>query len=145
MNFLRLLQRSSKLTVFTDGAIRPERHASGLGAVVFDENQEIRHWFARRVEGLTNNEAEYAAVALALEELSRLGVSEIAVYSDSQILVHQMTGRATAHAPGLRKAQTQLRSLVARFDRVTFQHIPRERNRLADALANDVVDGHVAG
>jgi ribonuclease HI len=144
MNILHLLQRSHQLTVFTDGAIRVERNASGLAAVVFDEGR-ICHWFARRAGGMTNNEAEYAAVALALEELARLSAAEIAVYSDSQILVHQMTGRATAHAPGLRQAQVQLRLLTAHFAKVTFQHIPRERNRLADALANDVVDGHVLG
>jgi ribonuclease HI len=66
---------------------------------------------------------------------------ELKLYSDSQVMVHQMQGIASAHAPALRQAQMRMRGLVVQFEKVTFHHIPREKNRLADALANDAADG----
>ena len=92
---------------------------------------------------MTNNEAEYGAAILALESLSRLNIRDVDIYSDSQVMVFQMTGRALTNSSRLKRAQVQLRALLLQFDRVAFHHIPREENRLADALASDTVDGRV--
>jgi len=130
-------------TIHTDGAIRPAQGVSGLSAVVRDEKGRIIHLWSKRDQGMTCNEAEYAAAIMALEKVSvlRMSPNTLKVYSDSQVLVHQMSGKASARAPGLRQAQMRLRGLVARFEEVTFHHIPREQNRLADALANEAADG----
>lgn len=129
--------------VNTDGAIRPERGESGIAAIVRDEKGQIIHWWNRREKGMTCNEAEYAAAIMALEYIRALRNPPLMlkVLSDSQVMVHQMSGIATAHAPGLKQAQMRLRGLVVEFEKVTFHHIPREQNRLADALAYDAVDG----
>jgi ribonuclease HI len=136
---------SRAMKIYTDGAIRPDRSASGLAAIVRDQDGQICHWWQRQAGALTCNEAEYAAVIFALEHmLQKYGnknTPEVAIYSDSQVLVDQMTGRAAAHAPGLRKAGQQLRALVGRFRKVSFHHISREQNRLADALAFEAVEG----
>lgn len=133
--------RPRKIVVYTDGAIRPKRGISGLGVIVKNGNGEILHWWSKRDGPLTNNEAEYAAVIFALERLRRIYVGEVDLYTDSLILVDQMRGRAATRAPGLRKAHAKTRALVTVYKRVRFHHIPRRRNRLADALANDAVDG----
>jgi len=128
--------------VHTDGAIRLERGASGLAAIVRDERGNIIHWWGRRDRRMTCNEAEYAAAIMAFEKISALRnpPRELKLYSDSQVMVHQMCGIATAHAPALRQSQICLRGLIVEFEKVTFHHIPREQNRLADALANEAVD-----
>jgi len=112
-----------------------------LAAIVRDESGQILHWWSRRDGRMTCNEAEYAAVILALECLRSIRPEEIHIYSDSQVVVHQMQGIATAHAPALRQAQMRARGLAAQYARVIFHHIPREQNRLADALANEAVEG----
>lgn len=127
--------------VFTDGAIRPDAGATGLAAIVRDGSWGIRHWWSRKAGRMTCNEAEYAAVILALESLRSLHPQEIHIYSDSQVVVHQMQGLAAARAPAMRQSQARTRALVVEFECVQFHHIPREANRLADALANDAVDG----
>jgi len=129
--------------VHTDGAIRLERGVSGLAAIVRDEKGRIIHWWSKRDKRLTCNEAEYAAAIMAFEYLHALRTSphEVKLFSDSQVMVHQMKGIASAHAPALRQAQIRLRGLIVLFEKVTFHHIPREKNRLADALANDAADG----
>ncbi len=129
------------IRVFTDGAIRPELGVSGLAAIVRDEKGQILTWFSKRAGAMTCNEAEYAAVQLALESVSALHPQEVHIFSDSLVVVHQMSGLASAHAPALRQAQTRLRGLVTQFQQVKFHHIPREKNRLADALANEAADG----
>lgn len=135
--------RPRSFTIHTDGAIRPELGVSGISAIVRDEKGQVIHLWSRRDKRMTCNEAEYAAAIMALEKISALRISPrtLNIYSDSQVMVHQMSGIATARAPGLRQAQMRLRGLVSHFDKVTFHHIPREDNRLADALANDAADG----
>ena len=133
-----------RVTVHTDGAIRIEIGVSGLAVVVHDEHGVIRHLWSRRAGRLTCNEAEYAAANLALEKLLPLKPLEVSIFSDSQVMVHQMNGLASAQSPKLKQAQARLRSLVVQFERVTFTHIPREENRLADALANEAADGKEA-
>lgn len=138
-----LFFRPACFFVYTDGAIRPERGVSGLAAIIQDKTGKVIHWWSRRDGMMTCNEAEYAAAILAFESLCTLRnrPREVRVFSDSQVLVEQMNGRAAARAPGLRQAQIRLRGLTLEFEKVSFHHIPREKNRLADALANDAADG----
>ncbi len=134
-----------KVIVNTDGAIRPDRHTSGLAAIVRDEQGKICYWWQQRAGSLTCNEAEYAAAIFALERLLQIKnqehIGEVEVLCDSRVVVDQMQGRAEAHAPGLRQAKARLRTLTERFEKVTFHHISREQNRLADALAFEAVEG----
>jgi ribonuclease HI len=129
------------IRVFTDGAIRPELGISGLAAIVRDEKGQILTWFSRRAGAMTCNEAEYAAVQFALESVRALRPQDIHIFSDSLVVVHQMSGLATARAPALKQAQMRVRGLMSQFQLVQFHHIPREKNRLADALANEAADG----
>ncbi|MHC1733406.1 MAG: ribonuclease HI family protein [Bacteroidales bacterium] len=136
---------SQVVKIYTDGAIRPDKRVSGLAAIVRNDQNRICDWWQRREGNLTCNEAEYAAACFALEQLLRnhgnKNISEVSIFSDSQVMVDQMSGRAMARAPGLRKAMKQLQSLVNQFKKVTFHHISREQNRLADALAFEAVEG----
>lgn len=139
---------SRKIRIYTDGAIRPEQGASGLAAIVRSEDGQIRYWWSGRVGTLTCNEAEYAAAIFALEQLKQLHgsqhIAEVEIYSDSRVMVDQMSGRAVARALGLRQAYSRLRHLVTHYQKVSFHHISREQNRLADALAFEAVNGDYA-
>ncbi|HNT24670.1 MAG TPA: reverse transcriptase-like protein [Anaerolineales bacterium] len=141
------IKTPAKLQIYTDGAIRPERGISGLAAIVRDETGKIYHWWSKRAGPLTCNEAEYAAAIYALEQALRRQelrhAPEIEIVSDSRVLVDQMSGRAAARAPALCQARSRLQALVARFHKVSFRHIAREQNRLADALAFDAVSGSI--
>ena len=137
-----------KIRIYTDGAIRPAQGVSGLAAIARDETGRICYWWSGKAGALTCNEAEYAAAIFALEQLQKLpdykSITEIEIFSDSKVMVDQMSGRAAAHAPGLRQAMARLRALAATFPKVSFHHISRERNRLADALAFEAVSGDYA-
>jgi ribonuclease HI len=143
MGFLNGLLQPRRLSIFTDGAIRLDQGKSGMAAVVYDSRGQVLHWWARQGSRMTNNEAEYGAVILAMEALHAFNPDQVAIYTDSQIVVEQMNGRARVNSPSLKPLHAQLLSMVIRFPRVAFQHIPREQNRLADALANDAAEGNV--
>lgn len=140
MNFFSV--RPRLFIVNTDGALRLESGKTGLAAIIRDEKSQILYWWSKRDKGMTCNEAEYAAAIMALEKIHALRTPphSLRILSDSQVLVHQMSGIATARAPALRQLQMKLRGLLVQFEKVDFQYIPREKNRLADALANDAAD-----
>ena len=90
---------------------------------------------------MTCNEAEYAALIFALEQALSLGTKEVKVFSDSRLVVEQMRGWIRVRSSQLRRLHQRARNLVAQFERVTFTHIPREQNQLADAIADEAING----
>jgi len=136
-----MLRKGRELLLFTDGAIGARGEATGLGAVVRRLDGEILAWVARRVGRMTNNEAEYAALILGLETVRRFRPQKLHCFLDSEIVVGQMRGCFRVHSPALRRWHIRACAAARHFRRVTFTYIPRERNRLADALANEALNG----
>ena len=94
----------------------------------------------------TNNFAEYEAVILAFEELSKLvpvtehDTTEVIVKLDSELVVKQVNGHYKVRHPVLREQKARLAQVAAAFGTVSFTHVPREENSDADALANAAMD-----
>lgn len=88
----------------------------------------------------TNNIAEYRAAIAALERAAELGARRLQLRSDSRLLIEQLTGKWRVKNPTLIRLHTQARKLLASFDAVSFEHVPRELNKNADRLANRGVD-----
>lgn len=88
----------------------------------------------------TNNQAEYRAVIEGLRLAADHGARSVLVRSDSRLLVEQLSGRFKVKNPTLQRLHEEARALVRSFDRVEFEHVPREMNVEADVLANEGVD-----
>jgi ribonuclease HI len=128
-----------KLIVQVDGAIGTANRASGLGVVVRDEAGRILEVRHKRARPQTCNEAEYAALIWALELLGQRAPAEVHVLSDSEIVVNQMQGLFSVRSPALKRLHRRACALSQAIPRVTFRHIPREQNCLADALAAEAL------
>jgi ribonuclease HI len=104
---------------------------------------------AELAEGIgvaTNNVAEYTAAIRGLERARELGASEVLLRSDSLLLVEQRSGRFKVKNPTLQHLHMRVRSVAAGFEEpVRYEHVPRERNKEADRLANEGVDAWLAG
>lgn len=133
-----------RVTINCDGAARGNPGPAGAGAVVVAEDGTVLAEVAEGLGETTNNVAEYTAVIRGLEEAQRLGAREVLLRSDSQLLINQLTGRYRVKAPHLQPLHRQVRELLRSFDRVDLEHVPRERNVAADALANLGVDRWLA-
>jgi ribonuclease H / adenosylcobalamin/alpha-ribazole phosphatase len=135
-----------RVVVEADGGARGNPGPAGFGAVVRDATTgEV---LAERKGALgvaTNNVAEYSGLIAGLQAAAQLGACEVEVRMDSKLVVEQMSGRWQIKHPGLRPLAAQAADLVRRFERVTFTWIPRERNKLADALANAAMDSANGG
>ena len=127
-----------------DGAARGNPGPAGAGAVIVDEAGSVLVEVAEGLGETTNNVAEYTAAIRGLEEAERLGAGSVVLRSDSQLLINQLTGRYRVKTEHLVPLHRRIRQLVGRFDRVTFEHVPRERNVEADRLANLGVDTWLA-
>ncbi|KUI29143.1 acid phosphatase [Mycobacterium sp. IS-1742] len=130
-----------KVFVEADGGSRGNPGPAGYGSVVWSEDRSSILAEAKQSIGrATNNVAEYRGLIAGLEEAANVGATEVAVSMDSKLVVEQMAGRWRVKHPDLVPLHQQARTLTERFDRVTYQWIPRARNAHADRLANEAMD-----
>ncbi|WP_016697005.1 bifunctional RNase H/acid phosphatase [Actinoalloteichus spitiensis] len=132
---------TSRVVVEADGGSRGNPGPAGYGAVVFDADTGAV--LVERAEALgvaTNNVAEYQGLIAGLRAAEELGAAEVAVRMDSKLVVEQMSGRWKIKHPQLQPLALTARDLARRFDRVSYEWIPRARNAHADRLANQAMD-----
>ena len=130
-----------RVVVEADGGSRGNPGPAGYGAVVLEEGTgEVLLERYASLGTTTNNVAEYSGLIAGLRAAAELGATRVDVRMDSKLVVEQMSGRWQIKNPGLRPLAAEAAKLVNGFAAVTFEWIPRERNKLADALANRAMD-----
>ena len=88
----------------------------------------------------TNNVAEYSALIAGLERAVELGLGELEVVSDSELMVKQMRGEYKVKNEALRELVDEAEALARRVGEVTYTAVRREHNELADRLVNEALD-----
>lgn len=131
-----------KLIVFTDGASRGNPGPASYGFIITDNKGELVYEEGKCIGETTNNVAEYTAVCEAFKWIkdNTKGEREVELYADSKLVAEQLSGRYKVKAVHLMPIIEKIRSLAIEFGGVTFTHVPREKNTLADALANKALD-----
>jgi len=132
------------IVIYTDGGARGNPGPAGAGAVIYKGDTEIGHvskFLGRR----TNNWAEYEALVLILEAAHKLLGSpvkeKVTVRMDSELIVKQMTGEYRVKDAELKKQHQKVRGIIVEaFPYIAFEHVPREKNSVADSYANDAMD-----
>ena len=128
------------LIAYIDGGSRGNPGPAGYGVRVEDEHGRPVAELSRALGAATNNVAEYHALVAALTWAAGHGCRSLRIKSDSELLVRQMRGEYRVRNAGLQPLYLEARRLVAELDRVRFEHIRRELNTEADALANRAMD-----
>jgi ribonuclease HI len=129
-------RRVERWTAHVDGAARGNPGPAGIGIVIADAEGNVVKEIGEPLGHTTNNVAEYSALVRALEEARVLGCRCLAVFTDSELMAHQLNGRYTVKAEHLKPLFERARRLLALFDSATITHVRRERNKRADALSN---------
>ncbi|MBI4536514.1 MAG: ribonuclease HI family protein [candidate division NC10 bacterium] len=135
----------SAIRIHIDGAARGNPGPAGLGVAIFRADGEVLERLSRYIGRATNNVAEYRALLLALERAEALGLTDVEIYSDSELLVRQLHGRYQVKHPALRPLFAEAKERLRRFRRAAIHHVPREANAAADALANRGIDEAAKG
>ena len=129
-----------KVKVFGDGGSRGNPGPSASGFVILDMEDNVLVDKGVYLGVTTNNQAEYTALRLALETCLKMGVKEAEVYMDSLLVVNQMKGIFKVKNRDLWPIHDAIKQLAAKFDEISFTHVPREFNKLADAAVNRALD-----
>lgn len=133
---------NSDAIIYTDGGSRGNPGPSASGYVIMNDQQEVLAQGGEYLGITTNNQAEYHGVRLGLEKAKTLGMRRIDFRLDSMLVVNQMNGIYSIKNRDLWPINERIRDLVSHFERVTFRHVPRELNQLADTQVNKVLDEH---
>lgn len=135
-----------KFTLYADGGARGNPGPAGAGAVAFDAIGKRVVEVSDYLGTTTNNVAEYEALLRGLTALhaeigNQIKDSEVTVRMDSKLVIEQLRGAYRVKHPNLIPLYLEVRNMLARsFGKVSFEHIPRERNTDADLLANQAMD-----
>jgi ribonuclease HI len=135
----------SKIKVFTDGASRGNPGDSGIGIIIYDENNFILSSWNEYLGTATNNRAEYKAILKSLELIKKLVIErdfdEIEFYSDSLLMVNQINFDYKINEPELAILNHKFHVVIKKLNK-PFKVIYTERsnNKAADRLANQAID-----
>lgn len=124
-----------------DGGSRGNPGIAGAGMVIYDDQaQEVWCGWKFMDGRATNNEAEYTSLIVGLQCAQSLGITNVRVEGDSELIVRQLDGRYQVKSGRLQVLYQECKELVGSFDNIEIRHIPRAQNHRADELANQAMD-----
>lgn len=126
--------------MYTDGGSRNNPGHSACAYVICDMDDNVVEKSGYYMGIATNNQAEYYGMIKGLERARDLGINEVNINSDSQLVVNQMNGFYKVKNQELAPLHQQLKELAESFEKVTFSYVPRELNKLADKEVNRILD-----
>ena len=129
-----------KAKLSTDGGARGNPGPAAFGYVLEAEDGHVLAAHGEAIGRATNNVAEYRGLVAGMAKATELGVTELEVLSDSELLVKQMRGEYKVKNEALRTLWEEASALERRFDRVRYSAVRREHNELADRLVNEALD-----
>lgn len=130
----------SKMIVYSDGGSRGNPGPSAGGFVIMNDREEVIFEGGEYLGVMTNNLAEYQAVYLALQRAKALGARVVNLRNDSLMVINQLNGIYQVRNRELWPIHDRIRKLAQEFDKVTYTHVKREFNRLADGMVNKILD-----
>ena len=133
-----------KARLFTDGGARGNPGPAAYGYVLESDDGHVLDARGEAIGIATNNVAEYSALVAGLLKAVELGVDELEVISDSELLVKQMRGEYKVKSLGLRLLWEEASGLADRIRSIRYTAVRREHNEMADRLVNEALDGEAA-
>jgi ribonuclease HI len=129
-----------KARLWTDGGARGNPGPAAYAYVLETADGTVLDARGEAIGTATNNVAEYSALVAGLRRASQLGVTELDVRSDSELVVKQMRGEYRVKNKDLQALFLDASRAARALARVTYTHIRREHNELADRLVNEALD-----
>lgn len=130
----------AEVKLFGDGGSRGNPGPSALGFVIMDMDDHILYERGEYLGITTNNQAEYQALKVGLEVAHKKGAKIVHAHMDSLLVINQMKGVFKVKNRDLWPIHMSIKETVAKFKKVSFAHVPREFNTLADAEVNKCLD-----
>ncbi len=145
------MSKKPDVIAYTDGGSRGNPGEAALGIVICDTSGKILKEYGERLGIRTNNEAEYEAVLFALKKIKQLygkekiGKMSLEVRMDSELVCKQLSNIYKIENEKLYPIFIAIHNLSLDFGNITWKHVPREKNKDADRMVNDALDGKEQG
>lgn len=130
---------STSFKLFTDGGSRGNPGPGAIGGVLID-GEKVIETFSECIGNCTNNQAEYRAILKGLEIAINQNIKELQCFLDSELVVKQLNREFRVKDAGLATLFVRVWNLKSSFKKISFTHVRREYNSLADKLVNEALD-----
>ena len=137
------MPEDTRAVIYTDGGSRGNPGEAAYGVVIQRAGRTIR--MGRALGVATNNEAEYQGLLAGLDWALKEGITDLTVFSDSELVVQQVSGKYKVKHPNLKPLFLQALERRKKIKKFKIHHIRREHNTEADALVNEVLDARERG
>ena len=141
------MNNSANYVIYTDGASKGNPGPASIGVAIYNSGGALLKEYSKAIGKTTNNVAEYQAVIFALKKIKALygkkkaKESSVLINSDSKLLVKQLNGEFRLKDAKIKQLFIEVWNEKMDFKKVSFNQIPREKNELADSLANQAFGG----
>jgi ribonuclease HI len=125
--------------LYTDGGARGNPGPAAIGAVLYDGGKVVFK-ISKTIGNATNNQAEYAALIEGLNTALEHKIEELSCRLDSELIVKQLKGEYKIKEEHLKPLALSVFRAANRFKYISYSHVPREQNKLADELVNKALD-----
>lgn len=123
--------------LYFDGASKGNPGKSGFGGVILEEDGKEIICYAEFLSNKgTNNEAEYMGCLYGIQYAIQQNITHLQVFGDSKLVVQQVTGKWKVKSENLKKYHEAIVELIPKFKHISFHHVERKYNKIADELAN---------
>jgi len=126
--------------LYFDGASRKNPGPASYGFVIYSNEGDTVYKGKKYIGNTTNNVAEYAGLFCGLQYCVENKITKLNVYGDSNLILNQVMGKYKVKSPNLKPFHDEIMELIPHFDTITFEHVYRKNNKVADALANEALD-----
>jgi ribonuclease HI len=138
-HLINAITKQPELVIHTDGGSRGNPGPSAIGVVINAPDGAHLESFGQYIGETTNNQAEYRAVVAALKAVTKYQPQRLRFFLDSELVVKQLNGAYRMKNPDLKPIFDEVKALAASYD-VTFEHVLRIENHLADIEVNKALD-----
>jgi len=123
--------------LYFDGKAEPNPGKGSGGAVLFNSSEQVFR-VGKYLPNTTNNQAEYTGLIIGLKECIKRGIKSVEVFGDSNLVIEQSAGRWKVNNEILQGLNAQVKNLSKEFSSITFTHVLRNKNSVADEITNIV-------
>jgi ribonuclease HI len=135
----KIINDEYQYKLFFDGCSKGNPGKAGIGAVIYEEDNEVWADCSYIGDNITNNQAEYNALILGLTKALELEIDNLLVHGDSLLVISQINGSYKVKSKDLQILFNKVNELTNRFKNIKFQHVYREHNKRADKLSNEAL------
>lgn len=129
--------------IYSDGGARGNPGPAAIGAVILSLDGEVIKEISKTIGETTNNQAEYQAIIAGLEAAKDLGAESVECFLDSELVVKQLKREYKVKNKELAPLFLKVHNLSVQFKKISYTHVPREKNKEADRLVNEALDAVV--